>query len=302
MSGHGIPERDAPLQAAAEEVEDRELSDDDDDDDNDAVEHLWQVRDIQLGLVSGALLLAGFLTGLAGWEVAALVLSALALVVGGATFVPGALRKAWPGQARVGLLMTVGAVGATLLGEVEEAAMLAFLFSLSEGLEDYSLARTRHGLRALLDLVPRQATVLRDGAESVVDPDELVVGDLMVVKPCERLATDGVIRTGRTALDTSAITGESMPVEVGPADDVSAGAINGAGILGGRGDLDRGQQLAGADRSHRGDRGCPAWGDAAARRPDRETVGAGDPGRRRTDRGRGFSCWATRSCGCIGRW
>ncbi len=231
MSGHGIPERDAPLQAAAEEVEDRELSDDDDDDDNDAVEHLWQVRDIQLGLVSGALLLAGFLTGLAGWEVAALVLSALALVVGGATFVPGALRKLARGKLGVGLLMTVGAVGATLLGEVEEAAMLAFLFSLSEGLEDYSLARTRHGLRALLDLVPRQATVLRDGAESVVDPDELVVGDLMVVKPGERLATDGVIRTGRTALDTSAITGESMPVEVGPADDVSAGAINGAGIL-----------------------------------------------------------------------
>ena len=200
-------------------------------DDDDAVEHLWQVRDIQFGLASGALLLAGFLTGLAGWETVRLVLSWVALLVGGSTFVPGALKKLAKGKLGVGLLMTIGAVGATLLGQVEEAATLAFLFSLSEGLEDYSLAKTRHSLRALLDLVPRQATVLRDGVEVVVDPDELVVGDLMVVKPGERLATDGVIRTGRTALDTSAITGESMPIEVGPSSEVYAGAINGTGIL-----------------------------------------------------------------------
>ena len=202
--------------------------------DDDAVDHLWQVRDIQLGLVSGVLLLAGFLTGLAGWETVRLVLSWVALLVGGSTFVPGALKKLAKGKLGVGLLMTIGAVGATLLGQVEEAATLAFLFSLSEGLEDYSLARTRHSLRALLDLVPRQATVLRDGVEVVVDPDELILGDLMVVKPGERLATDGVIRTGRTALDTSAITGESMPIEVGPSNEVYAGAINGTGILGWR--------------------------------------------------------------------
>ena len=71
--------------------------------------------------------------------------------------------------------MTIGAVGATLLGRSRRPRP-AFLFSLSEGLEDYSLARTRHGLRALLDLVPRQATVLRDGDEVVVAPDELILG------------------------------------------------------------------------------------------------------------------------------
>ncbi|HQZ84978.1 MAG TPA: cation-transporting P-type ATPase, partial [Actinomycetota bacterium] len=109
-----------------------------DDDDDDVVEHLWQVRDIQFGLVSGALLLMGFLLGLAGEESAELVLSWAALLVGGWTFVPGALRKLAKGKVGVGLLMTIGAVGATVLGQVEEAAMLAFLFSLSEGLEDYS--------------------------------------------------------------------------------------------------------------------------------------------------------------------
>ena len=124
-------------------------------DDDDAVEHLWQVRDIQFGLASGVLLLAGFVSGLLGWEVAELVLSVAALLVGASTFVPGALKRLARGKVGGGLLMTIGAVGATALGQIEEAAMLAFLFSLAEGLEDYSLAKTRHGLRALLDLVPR---------------------------------------------------------------------------------------------------------------------------------------------------
>lgn len=108
----------------------------------------WQSPDIQFGLVSGAFLLGGFVAGRLGWESAALILSAIALLVGASTFVPGAVKKLVRGKVGVGLLMTIGAVGATLLGQVEEAAMLAFLFSLAEGLEDYSIAKTRHGLRA----------------------------------------------------------------------------------------------------------------------------------------------------------
>ena len=195
------------------------------------VDHLWQVGEIRLGVLSGVLLLAGFLLGRAahsGWE---LGLSIAALVTGGATFVPETFGKVFKGKIGIDLLMTIGAIGATALGQVEEAATLAFLYSLSEGLEEYSVAKTRKGLRALLDLVPQEATVRRDGTELVVDPARLAVGDIMIVKPGERLATDGIIRAGRTALDTSAITGESMPVEAGPADVVFAGAINGTGAL-----------------------------------------------------------------------
>ncbi|SDL15397.1 heavy metal translocating P-type ATPase [Tessaracoccus oleiagri] len=195
------------------------------------VTRVWQVREVQLGLLSGALLGAALLAGLAGWELAELLLAWAALLVGGSTFVPGALRRLARGKLGVGLLMTIGAVGATLLGQVEEAAALAFLFSLSEGLEEYSLARARHGLRALLDLVPKQATVIRGGRELVMGPAELLVGDVMVVRPGERLATDGTVRSGRSSLDTSAITGESMPVETWPGQEVFAGSINGAGAL-----------------------------------------------------------------------
>ena len=195
-------------------------------------ERLWDVSEIRFAAVSGVFLLASWIASLAGaLPIVVLALEVAALLAGAYTFVPSTLRRLLRGQIGVGTLMTIAAVGAVILGEVGEAAMLAFLYSISEGLEEYSLVRTRRGLRSLLRLVPDEATVLRDGLETVVVPGELRVGDLMLVKPGERLATDGVITVGRTALDVSAITGESMPIEAGPGDDVFAGSINGTGAL-----------------------------------------------------------------------
>jgi cation-transporting ATPase G len=195
-------------------------------------ERLVDVSELRAAAVAGVLLLAGYATGWAGGpDLLGQVLLWAALLVGASTFVPSTLRRLAKRKIGVGTLMTIAAVGAVLLGEVGEAAMLAFLYSISEGLEEYSLARTRRGLRALLSLVPDQATVLRDGAQVVVAPADLRVGDLMLVRPGERVATDGVIRAGRTSLDVSAITGESVPVEAGPGQDVFAGSINGTGAL-----------------------------------------------------------------------
>ncbi|MBN6038293.1 cation-translocating P-type ATPase [Amycolatopsis sp. 195334CR] len=193
-------------------------------------EPLW--RELRFALVSGVFLLAGLATGwFGGPRPVELGLEVLALLAGGYTFVPSTLRRLVKGKIGVGTLMTIAAVGAVVLGEVGEAAMLAFLFSISEGLEEYSLARTRRGLRALLSLVPERATVMRGGTEAVVSPAELRLGDRMLVRPGERIATDGVVGDGRTALDVSAITGESVPVEAGPGDEVFAGSINGTGVL-----------------------------------------------------------------------
>ena len=113
----------------------------------------------------------------------------------------------------------------------EEAAALAFLYSIAEALEDKAMDRARAGLRALLKLVPETATIRAGGATVEVEAKDLRPGQVLVVRPGERVATDGIVRTGRSSLDTSAITGESIPVEVGPGDTVSAGSINTAGAL-----------------------------------------------------------------------
>lgn len=187
----------------------------------------WQITEVRLAAVSGALFVAGMIpsgTVADGFFVAG-------LAVGGWTFIPGAVRNLSRGRLGVGTLMTIAAIGAVMLGELGEAASLAFLFSISEALEGYALARTRRGLRSLLSLVPDQVTVRRASGTVDIVPTDLVVGDVMVVRPGERIATDGVIRTGRSTLDLSAITGESMPVEVEPGSEVLAAAINGGGVL-----------------------------------------------------------------------
>ncbi|MBJ8340799.1 cadmium-translocating P-type ATPase [Antrihabitans sp. YC3-6] len=195
-------------------------------------EKLWEVSELRAAAVAGVLLLAALIAGWLGApRPVEVTLEVAALLVGGYTFVPSTLKRLAKGKIGVGTLMTIAAIGAVILGEVGEAAMLAFLFSISEGLEEYAVARTRRGLRALLNLVPEQATVQRDDTETVVASGDLRVGDRMLVKPGERLATDGIISDGRTALDVSAITGESVPVEAGPDDEVFAGSINGNGVL-----------------------------------------------------------------------
>ncbi len=195
-------------------------------------EKLWHITEIRAAAAAGVLLVAALIVRVTGGADALGVgLEVAALIVAGYTFVPSTLKRLAKGKIGVGTLMTIAAVGAVLLGEVGEAAMLAFLFAISEGLEEYAVTRTRRGLRALLSLVPDTATVLRGGREETVAPAELALGEIMIVKPGERIATDGIIRTGRTALDTSAITGESVPVEAGPGDEVFAGSINGTGVL-----------------------------------------------------------------------
>ncbi|MGN2642168.1 MULTISPECIES: heavy metal translocating P-type ATPase [Nocardia] len=194
-------------------------------------QRLWQVREVQFAAVAGVLLIAGFLTDLAGADTAATLAYLAAAAIGGWNFVPATVRGVARARIGVGTLMTIALIGALLLGQYAEAAALAFLFSISEALEDYSLARARRGLRALLALVPDRVSVLREGIPTPIDPAELVVGDRMLVRAGERVASDAIVREGRSSIDTSAITGESMPVEVGPGDTVYAGSINANGVL-----------------------------------------------------------------------
>ena len=192
---------------------------------------LRDVREIRAAALAGLGLGGGLAAALGGADALSVVCFVATLIVGGSTFVPQSLRALLRGRLSVGTLMTIAAAGAVALGDLGEAATLAFLFSISEALESYALARTRHGLRALLDLVPARATVLVEGGARMVDAAELRPGHRLLVRPGERVATDGVIRAGRSCLDFSAITGESVPVERGPGDEVYAAAINGRSAI-----------------------------------------------------------------------
>lgn len=161
----------------------------------------------------------------------AIGLYVVAVVLGASHWGREALETIARPRIDIDVLMGVATVGSAALGLWEEAAFLAFLYGAAEGLEEFTYDRTRGAIRALLDLAPNEATVLRDGHESLVEAEELMVGDIMLVRPGESLATDGTIRTGITSVDESAITGESVPVEKEPGEEVFAGTVNLTGAI-----------------------------------------------------------------------
>jgi len=177
------------------------------------------------------LLLVGYTLEWTNFEVASTAVLAMSLVAGAATFVPSTLRRLLKGRLGVGLLMTIAALGAVLLGHVGEAAALAFLFSIAEALEDRAMDKARNGLRALLSLIPQTATLSKLGGEQTIPAQDIRVLDILVIRPGDRVSTDGIVVSGRSSVDTSAITGESIPVAIQPGDAVAAGAINGSGVL-----------------------------------------------------------------------
>ena len=195
----------------------------------------WKDAELMFPITAGVFCITGFVLDHTVSSTAALACYWVALIAGGWTFIPGSLRQLVTGKGRsrmgVGLLMTIAAVGAVLLGHVGEAAALAFLFSISETLEDRAMDRAQQGLRALLSLMPNTARVIRDDVETTVPASEVQASDVLIVGAGERVATDGMVIAGQSWLDTSAITGESIPVGVSPGSSVSAGSVNGSGTL-----------------------------------------------------------------------
>ena len=141
--------------------------------------------------------------------------------------VPTVLR----GKFDVEFLMLVAACGAAALGEWFEGALLLFLFSFGHALEHFAMDRARNAIEALGKLTPKIARVRREGAEVEISTEQVRVGDVAIVRPGDRVAVDGKITQGRSAIDQSPITGESVPVEKAVGEAVFAGSINGDGAL-----------------------------------------------------------------------
>ena len=161
----------------------------------------------------------------------AAALYGVAYVAGGLFGVKGGLESLRQLTIDVDLLMVVAALGAALVGAPFEGAMLLFLFSLSNTLQNYAMDRTRNAIKALMKLRPNQATVRRGNRTALLPLEKIVVGDVMLVRPGERVPLDGVVVEGESALDQSSITGEAMPVGKTVGDAVLAGAINKQGSL-----------------------------------------------------------------------
>ena len=164
-------------------------------------------------------------------EVAVILLYAVAMVIGGySTFMKG-LRNLLRFKFDMDTLMTIAVIGAAAIGEWGEGAVVAVLFGVSETLESYTMDRARKSLRDLMEIAPRVARVLRGGREAEIPVEDVMVGDTLVVRPGEKIAMDGEIISGRSAINQAAITGESIPVDKGPGVEVFAGTLNGEGAL-----------------------------------------------------------------------
>lgn len=150
----------------------------------------------------------------------------VAYVFGGYYTVTEAIEKIRAGKFEIDFLMIVAAAGAASLGAWAEGSLLLFLFSVGHALEGYAMGRAKRAIEALSDLAPRTARVRRDGTETEVSVEELVVGDIVVIKPDERVPADGFVIAGESSINQAPITGESVPVDKSPVDDVDPAAAD----------------------------------------------------------------------------
>ena len=179
---------------------------------------------------AAAVLIENFAPGLPWYVLLAVFLTAYVIV--GGDVVKRAVGNIGKGQVfDENFLMTIATVGAFFVGEYPEAVAVMLFYQVGELFQSYAVNRSRKNITELMDIRPDFANVRRDGVEAQVDPDEVAVGETIVVKPGERIPLDGVITKGNSSLDTMALTGESVPREVLCGEEVISGCINLTGVL-----------------------------------------------------------------------
>lgn len=192
----------------------------------------WQKPRMLATLTSGLLLAIGMVLDWAAVsEQAVITAYILAMLVGGYHVAKSGLYGLKSMTLDTNFLMVIAVVGAAAIGEWSEGATVVFLFSLGNALQAYTLDKTRDSIRALMELAPREALVKRDSKELRLPVEAIVVGDVIIVKPGERIALDGTVLNGISAVNQAAITGESMPVEKQAGSSVYAGTVNEQGAL-----------------------------------------------------------------------
>ncbi|MGF1471958.1 MAG: heavy metal translocating P-type ATPase [Rubrobacteraceae bacterium] len=190
----------------------------------------WRTPRALSVIVSALLFAAGIGLGFAGApDVVRIGTYAAAIAVGGFPIFRAALSGLRARHLDMNVLMSVAVAGGAAIGEWAEAASVVVLFGAGNALQVYAVDRTREAVRSLGRLAPDEVVVRRGGVERPVSVGEVGIGEMVVVRPGERVAVDGEILEGRTTVDESPVTGESVPVEKGPGDEVYSGSLNGSG-------------------------------------------------------------------------
>lgn len=178
-------------------------------------------------LLSGVLILTGWILDKNAFGTSAVVIYLLAYMIGGfAKAKEGIESTIQEKELNVEMLMILAAIGSAIIGYWTEGAILIFIFALSGALETYTMNKSHREISALMDLQPEEALRVTNGLSEIVPVSQLILGDHILVKPGERVPTDGKIIDGKTNIDQAAITGESVPVIKSVGDDVFAGTVN----------------------------------------------------------------------------
>ncbi len=195
-------------------------------------EPYWNVSRIGIIVSSLSLLTLGlFLEFVLCYDIPALILFVMTSALSGYRIAREALEELARGRASIDLLVIIAAIGAFLIGHGEEGAAVLFLFYIAESLEDYAAERAGRSIRSLMELAPEVATVLRHGEMIIIPVEEVQVGDIILVKPGERIPLDGVVVRGSSTVNQAPITGESRPIPKDVGDEVCAGTLNNEGFL-----------------------------------------------------------------------
>ncbi|MEH7181289.1 heavy metal translocating P-type ATPase [Neobacillus vireti] len=182
--------------------------------------------------LSGVFIAAGWLTDKTGDHVASIILYLLAFVIGGFAKAKEGIEATYENkELNVEMLMIFAAIGSAIIGYWTEGAILIFIFAVSGALETYTMNKSHKEISSLMELQPEEALHIHNGMERRVPVSELKVGDQILVKPGERIPSDGIIKNGFTNIDEAAITGESMPVSKGLDKEVFAGTVNLTGAI-----------------------------------------------------------------------
>ncbi|MBO0475521.1 heavy metal translocating P-type ATPase [Vagococcus sp. DIV0080] len=160
-----------------------------------------------------------------------IALYVLAIVIGGFSLFKEGVKDLVKLNFSMEVLMTVAIIGASLIGQWAEGSIVVILFALSEALEKFSMDKARQSIRSLMDIAPKEALVKRHGVEEMIHVNDIEINDIMIIKPGQKIAMDGVVVNGRSSVNQAAITGESVPLEKIVDDEVFAGTLNEEGLL-----------------------------------------------------------------------